>query len=173
MDPPVFQTVRAQQERWRGVPHLPVDAITCHNVTCTNRAHFSALNEYSNALINSCLDSAKRTIPHTAQSSAVYHNNVMPGWNEYVAPLRDKSVLWHNIWVDCGRPHDGIVASIMRRTRAAYHYAVRYVKNNKLDIIKERFARAILENRCRDFWSEAKRVCGSKSSSPSYVDGLS
>jgi hypothetical protein len=97
----------------------------------------------------------------------------MPGWNEYVAPLRDKYVLWHNIWVECGRPHDGIVASIMRRTRAAYHYAVRFIKNNKLDIIKERFASAMLENRGRDFWSEAKKVCGGKSCPPSHVDGLS
>ena len=55
-----------------------------------------------------------------------------------------------------GRPHVGIVASIMRRTRAAYHYAVRFIKNNKLDIIKERFANDMLENRGRDFWFEAK-----------------
>ena len=33
----------------------------------------------------------------------------------------------------------------MRRTRASYHYAVRYVKNNRLDIIKDRFASAILD----------------------------
>jgi hypothetical protein len=152
---------------------IPVNAITCHNVTCNNKSHFAALNDYSNALINACLDSANRTIPHTAHPSDVHHNNVMPGWNEYVAPLRDKSVLWHDIWVECGRPHDGIVAGIMRRTRASYHYAVRYIKNNKLDIIKERFASAILENRGRDFWFEAKKVCGGKSCPPSNVDGLS
>ena len=85
---------------------LPVDAISCHIVRCDNRSHFAALNDYSNVLINACLDSAKRTIPHTAQSSDVNQNNVMPGWNEYVAPLRDKSILWHDIWVECGRPHE-------------------------------------------------------------------
>jgi len=37
---------------------LPVDAISCHNVMCDNRSHFAALNDYSNALINACLDSA-------------------------------------------------------------------------------------------------------------------
>ena len=44
---------------------------------------------------------------------------------EFVAPLREKSLLWHNIWDDCGRPHTGTVADIMRKTRSAYHYAVR------------------------------------------------
>ena len=67
-------------------------------------------------------------------------------------------------------PHDGLVAS---KTRASYHYAVRYVKNNKRDIVKDRFASAILENRDRDFWREAKKVGGAKSRPQSTVDGLS
>jgi len=150
-----------------------VEAITCPNVTCNNSSHFAAVNDYSDALINACQDSAKRTIPHTAPPSGVHRNNVMPGWNEYLAPLRDKSILWYDIWVECGGPYDGIVASIMRRTRASNHYAVRYIKNNKLDIIKERFASAMLKNRGRDFWTDAKKVCGAKPRSPCNVDGLS
>jgi hypothetical protein len=71
------------------------------------------------------------------------------------------------------RPHEGIVASILRRTRASYHYTVRFIKNGKLDIIKERFASAILENRGRDVWLEANKVCGGKSGLQSSVDGLS
>jgi len=27
-------------------------------------------------------------------------------------------------WLDSGRPHLGIIANIMRRMRAAYHYAI-------------------------------------------------
>jgi hypothetical protein len=57
--------------------------------------------------------------------------------------------------LECGHQHDGKVASITRRARAAYHYAVRFITNNKLDIIKERFASAMLENRGRNFWLEA------------------
>ena len=81
----------------------------------------------------------------------------MPGWNEHAAPLRDKSILWHDIWVECGRLHEGIVAS-MRRTRASYHYAVRYSKNNKRNGLLVRYQK-IEEN----FWLEAKKVCGGKS----------
>jgi len=65
-------------------------------------------------------------------------------------------MMWHVVWVDFGRPHDGIVVNIMRRTRASYHYAVRMVKNCKLDMVKERFATAIIDNKDRDFWREAK-----------------
>ena len=84
------------------------------------------------------------------------------GWTEFVAPLREKSLLWHNIWDDCGRPHTGIVADIMRKTRAAYHYAVREVKRNENNIIKKRFADAVLDNNSRDFWSEVRKLTCTK-----------
>jgi Reverse transcriptase (RNA-dependent DNA polymerase) len=58
----------------------------------------------------------------------------------------------------------------MRRTRAAYHYAVRYIKKNNSDIVRQRFASAIVENRNRDFWHEVKKVCG-KSDIQRTVDG--
>jgi hypothetical protein len=80
-------------------------------------------------------------------------------------------MLWHDIWLECGRPRDGIVADIMRRTRAAYHYAVRNVKKSSSDIIKQRFASAIVENRNRDFWREVKNVNGGARDTPKMVDG--
>ena len=54
----------------------------------------------------------------------------VPGWDEYVAHFREKSIFWHKMWLDCGQPHSGVVAEIMRRTRATYHYAISHVKKN-------------------------------------------
>jgi hypothetical protein len=39
--------------------------------------------------------------------------------------------------------------------------------------MKKRFASAILENRGKDFWLEANKLCGGKSGLHSNVDGLS
>ena len=55
----------------------------------------------------------------------------VPGWMEFVHEARSKSLFWHNIWIDCGRPRTGVIADIMRRTRAAYHYAIRFVRKMK------------------------------------------
>ena len=60
----------------------------------------------------------------------------------------------------------------MRRIRAAYHYAVRNIKNNSSDIIKQRFASAIVENRNRDFWRESKKVNGRARDTQRTVDNL-
>ena len=46
------------------------------------------------------------------------------------------SLFWHNIWMECGKPHTGPIADVMRKTRSAYHYAIRKAKravNNKIN----------------------------------------
>ena len=65
------------------------------------------------------------------------------------------------------------MTDIMRRTRAEYHYAIRRIKRDDYDIIKERFADAILTNRSRDLWAELKRIRGGGSSASNVVDGFS
>jgi hypothetical protein len=68
---------------------------------------------------------------------------------------------------------NGCVADIMRRTRAAYHYAVRHVKHNMKDIARRRFVECMLCNSDRDFWAETKRMVGKRTVTASIVDGLS
>ena len=75
------------------------------------------------------------------------------------------------MWLDCNRPKTGAVADCMRRTRAAYHYAIRQLKKDEDAIIRERVAEAILNDGGRNFWSEIKRIRSHKSSTSSIVDG--
>lgn len=75
------------------------------------------------------------------------------------------------MWLECGRPRTGAVADSMRRTRAAYHYAIRAVKRDQDKIINERLAESILNNSSRNFWSEIKRIRSNKSGTSRIVDG--
>ena len=84
---------------------------------------------------------------------------------------REKSIFWHGLWIDCGKPRCGQVADIMRRTRAAYHYAIRRIKRDEQEIVKGRFVEAILKNDERDFWSETKRMRRKSMVSSNVVDG--
>jgi hypothetical protein len=45
-----------------------VDAIICHKVMCENASHFTALNDFSNAIIHACIDSANIAIPNTVRN---------------------------------------------------------------------------------------------------------
>ena len=95
-------------------------------------------------------------------------------WSEQVKPLRrDKSLFWHWMWVETGRPRTGVVADTMRRTRAAYHYAVRAVKKDEDMITRQRFADAVLDADHRNFWSDIKRIRSSKSGVAAWHCGRS
>ncbi len=65
-------------------------------------------------MINACKESIP-TLKH------VNNNKTVPGWNDYVQSYFNSSLFWHNMWVDNGKPHVGVVADLRRKTRAKYH----------------------------------------------------
>jgi Reverse transcriptase (RNA-dependent DNA polymerase)/Endonuclease/Exonuclease/phosphatase family len=148
---------------------VPAEAIACEDPLCKNINHSIELNAYSNAITDACIAAANASIPHTTRSG----RKPTPGWTEYVEPSRSKSMFWHKIWIECGRPKTGVTADIMRRTRASYHYAIRCVKKNEQKIVRQRFAEAVLNNRDRDLWSEVKRINGNRAAPASTIDGHS
>ena len=47
-------------------------------------------------------------------------------YSEYGSP--HSSVFWHAVWQSAGRPTDGKLYNIMKRTRSRYHTAIRKVR---------------------------------------------
>ena len=70
-------------------------------------------------------------------------SKAVPGWNEHVQAQQDISLFLHEVWVRCCRPQKGEIADIMRRTRARYHYVVRYVLKDETRIKSNITAEAI------------------------------
>ena len=51
-------------------------------------------------------------------------------------------------------PRDGVVAEIMRRTRAQYHYYIRKFTRNAIASRRNAMAESIVNNNSTDLWSE-------------------
>lgn len=147
---------------------LPVDALSCHDQMCANLDHSTAINSYANDIMNACITAANNSLPRTGPYNKEHR---VPGWTEQVEPVRAKSILWHNIWSECGRPRSGAVADIMRRSRAQYHYAIRRVKSDVQNITRQRFAQAIVKDKNRNLWDEVRKIYGKKAAPSSAVDG--
>jgi len=124
-------------------------------MNCSCDEHKRLINAYAGSIIDACYEAANATIPLTSSRQA---SSCIPGWTEHVKPLRDKSIFWHNLWMDCGRPMAGVVAESMRRTRAAYHYAIRRIKKDEDNIVRERLANCTVVNKQRNFCMEIKRI---------------
>ena len=148
---------------------IPVASVLCHDVFCCDPLHREQLNRYIRDISESCLQAGRVTIPHTAEKRKCR----IPGWKEFVEPARDKSLFWHSMWLECGKPKTGVVADVMRKTRASYHYAIRHVRKCEQQIVNDRFAEAIVGNRSRDFWNEVKRMKCSAVQRSGIIDGLS
>jgi len=87
---------------------LPVDALLCTDMLCSNAFHRSSLNEYCNIISKSCLKSGLITIPSCDHKC----NTGIPGWKDHIKPMREKSLLWHHIWIEAGRPGKGVSTCI-------------------------------------------------------------
>jgi len=118
---------------------IPTDTLLY--TSYTNVLHLQHLNKYANDITDSCLRAAEAVIPHYCKRQ---RSGRIPGWSKYVQPVRDKSLFWHKLCLDCGRLKTGVVADCMRRTRAAYHYSIHKVKRDEDTLINERIADLII-----------------------------
>ena len=66
-------------------------------------------------------------------------------------------MFWHKIWSDCGKPRTGTVADIMQKTRANYHHAIKLINKQKDDIIADKMAKGLLQERNVNFWKEFRK----------------
>ena len=95
---------------------LPLELINCQDTMCNS--HKEAIEIFHDDIVNALVMACENSIPSTSPKS---NNKVVIGWNEYVEHHFRTSLFWHKLWVDNGRPADGIIASIRRTTRALYH----------------------------------------------------
>jgi len=58
-------------------------------LTTVLRTNVLHCDKYSNDIIQCCLDVAQSSIPNTFPGVI---SETIPGWNEYVAPAREKSI---------------------------------------------------------------------------------
>ena len=140
----------------------------CQNTKC--ELHTEPLNDIYDSIIEILKDSSDEHLPKSGQSHT--ENREIPGWNEQVKPFHDKSLFWHDIWLQCGRPRQGEVARIMRMTRAKYHHAVRLVLKDQIRIRNDKMAEAISSNNDRNLWDEVRKMKLSHKLLPDVIDNI-
>jgi hypothetical protein len=132
---------------------IPIEAIECKDFQCTS--HNNDIKVYYNNIAKACKDACSMTIPHLKSNSNT-HNGI-PGWNKHVKKYRDEAIFWHSLWKSADSPRSGVLADIRKKTRARYHYALRYIKKHEDMCRANQMADSISENRSRDFWNEVKK----------------
>ena len=163
-----LEQYRIQLDRLLESVHVPEEVVNCTMYECGR--HNQAIEQLYNGIVNACLTAGKLALPQRNES---VRRAPISRWHEDVAERRDSAMWWHFIWQQNGSPNNGVVADIRRRTRAAYHYAIRYAKKQSEVIQANALADHLLNKRANDFWNEIKRIKGNTKQRSAMVDGVS
>ena len=144
------------------------EMLSCRNVKC--KIHSEHLKQLHDSIIEICVYASNKHLPKTRDIQT--NKNSIPGWNDYVKPYLDKSLFWHEIWLQCGKPRQGEVARIMRMTRSRYHLAIKSTLNTQTQIRNERMGEAICSNNDRNLWKEVKKMNKSNKLLPEIIDNV-
>ena len=143
------------------------EALSCRNYNC--KEHTNHLRELHNKLIDICSEASRKHLPHTTANNI---KKVVPGWNEHVKESAEIARFWHDIWVNQGKPKQGDIATMKRKTRLKYHYAIRYVTKENIRIRNNKMGDAISMNNDRELWDEVRKLTKTNNSLPNMMDGL-
>lgn len=141
------------------------NVLECNDLKCESAIHKSELQLYHDEIVDACLE-ADGCIPRNTNRT-----KSIPGWNQFVRPLREKSLFWHGLWVTNDRPQHGVVADIMRYTRKKYHKAIKQVKRTEVSLRYANMAENFDSGR-NQFWTEVKKMRGKGCTLPSNVAGI-
>ena len=145
---------------------IPQDIPMCNNFMCNQHSSLiiDLMDEYMDVLI----DCANIAIP----KNRMKNKGGIPGWNTFVQPFKDKSILWNDIWKSAGCPRNGQLAQIRRLTRAKYYWAIKKVKRDRDKIILNNTAQQLANKAFKDFWHTIKNIKNSNRYVSNVVDGL-
>ena len=150
--------------------HVPLEAVACNDPMCTDTSHRQLLDKFYNDIV---------TALHQASAATIHRQNVgtsfksHPGWSDYVADYYDASRESFLLWAANGKPRQGPLFEDMKKTRAQFKYALRFVKNNEKTLRSDALAKKFTSTNPRAFWKEIKRINSTKLPLPHCINGTS
>jgi hypothetical protein len=151
---------------------LNSESLLCMNVHCKNQCHKNYINMLCHDIVLCCIQASDECFPHINTNGKSQAKSI-PYWHEVIEPLKESSLMWHHIWVECGKPRHGVVYDVMRNARNKYHSTIKKIRKDEILIKKNRLVDANQTNK-RTFWNSVKNInkCG-KISKPNAMDGVS
>lgn len=146
---------------------IPHGALLCNDKNCT--VHKNDINVFHENIISALLDAGDKAIPVSRPSVS----KVLPGWNDHVDDYFRASLFWHDLWNANGRPKDGLIADLRRKTRSEYHKTCKMVMRREGEIRSDKMAQALSQKSVSSFYREARKMRSKKTYYPNKVDGAS
>ena len=96
-----------------------------------------------------------------------------PGGAEYVDNLYDTSREIRQMWINAGKPRQGLLHDQHVICKSRFKYALRFINNNENMLRKEALAKKLADLNPKAFWSEIKNMNNCKTPLPTSIEGVS
>ena len=99
--------------------------------------------------------------------------HVTPGWNDYVRDVHAMARESFLTWQAAGKPRNGLVFDIMKRSRAIFIYAMRHCKRAEAQTRADKLASNMSSKNYRCFWNDIRKAQMNKTACATCIDSLS
>ncbi|MFI5407479.1 MAG: hypothetical protein ACHQ1D_13325, partial [Nitrososphaerales archaeon] len=113
---------------------------------CVSANHKTIINCNYKSIVEALRFSEHSTIPR------IPHTALKPFWNAKLDDLKSKSILWHNIWVDSGKPSTGLVYRIKTSCKLNYKLAIKNAFFEYENSLKDDLFDNLLKKDSESFW---------------------
>jgi len=131
------------------------------------------IDKYYNDIVTCINASSSKAIP-SKKSKGFAADYTVPGWNDFVRDKHDAARSAFLDWVHAGKPRQGALNDIMKRTRASFKLAMRYCKQHEDSLRADALACSLAGNDYNKFWNTVRRCNNNKAVGfANVVDGCS
>ena len=134
---------------------------------CSGCMHGEQLNEYYAAIVN-----ALRTASHVSVPS-IPVKSLRPFWTEELDDLKAKSIFWHRVWQEAGRPGNGTLQQIKVSSQLKYKLAIRQAFTEFENRHSDEMHLHFLNKNLPEFWKVWNRKFRKSAASPVTINGSS
>ena len=150
--------------------HIPVVALNCKNIDCTDLSHVVEVNTFYENVISAIVSADTEAFAKVRDGRRGKAYN-RPGWFDYVDELHKSARECFLLWRDTGKPRQGQVFNMMQQSRARFKYAIRAVKQRENALRRESLAKKMTNNSNCAFWKEIKKMNNVNTPLPNCIAG--
>lgn len=141
------------------------ESFTCCPDGCSSIVHKAAINKYYLAIVQALTKSERTCVPR------IPCNALKPFWNDFLDELKQKSIFWHSIWCNAGRPQSGQIYLIKSNCKFKYKMAIRKAFAEYENQHNDELLNHFLNKKVPEFWKTWACKMSSKVENDVYIDG--
>ena len=104
---------------------IPISSVLCSDCACASKTHTGEIDKLFDAMKSSLYESSVHCQPGKSRYTP------RPGWNDYVSDIYDFSREARRMWLDQGKPRQGMVHDMFVKSKRRLKCALNYITKNE------------------------------------------